>query len=302
MKDHNREQGTGNREQNGCSLFPVPCSLFALLLASAAMPCAAQERQGPTLRLGGVLPGGVRTSATTNWGAYDFNVANLTAKDRQARVLLQFVDQPHVQYGREVWVPAHSTLSTWMLVGPANPTPGRVSCDIQTLLYDRSEGQTRLLLPPGEEQVRSRGILYREREPFTAIMLDDDVPESFIFGQVPQPDSKAEEASRLTRAFRLARNLSEFVQRISPGPVPPVSEAFEGIDHFILASARIAQDPAGMRALRHWLQRGGKVWVMLDLVEPEILAPLLGDALDFQVVDRVALTSFTVQVHPPGAR
>jgi hypothetical protein len=278
------------------------CLLVSLSLALLSCPTAsAQDRQEEPLRLGGVLPGGVRSSATTSWGAYDFNVANLSDTDRQARVLVMFDDRPDVQYGRDVWVPAHSTLSTWMLVGPAPvPPPGRLYCDIKTQLHDRSEGKDRLLLPPGEERMRSRGILCREREPFTAIMLDDAVPEPFVFGQVPQPDSKAEEAIRLARGFRLAHNLSELVPQIAPGPLPPLAEAFDGIDHFVLASGRIAQDPLGMRALRHWLQGGGRVWVMLDLVEPEVLAPLLGDALDFQVVDRVGLTSFVLQTHPMG--
>src|SRR5262249_31459584 len=73
------------------------------------------------------------------------------------------------------------------------------------------------------------------------------------------------------------------------------AEGFDGIDHFVIASRRLADDPAGLRALRQWLERGGKVWVMLDLVDPEVIAPLLGDAFDFQVVDRVGLTNFAIQ-------
>ena len=41
---------------------------------------------------------------------------------------------------------------------------------------------------------------------------------------------------------------------------------------------------------------------MLDRVEPEVVAPLLGEALGFQVVDRIGLTSFQVETNPdrPG--
>src|SRR4029077_7440226 len=53
---------------------------------------------------------------------------------------------------------------------------------------------------------------------------------------------------------------------------------------------------------RRWLERGGTVWVMLDLVEPEAIAPLLGDAFDFQVVDRVTLTSSTLVTDLAGQR
>ena len=71
---------------------------------------------------------------------------------------------------------------------------------------------------------------------------------------------------------------------------PPLPEAFDGIDHLVLASNRLADDPVGVRAVRQWLMRGGRLWVLLDRVDPDVLAPLLGDALDFQVVDRVSLT------------
>ena len=156
-------------------------------------------------------------------------------------------------------------------------------------------GKNHTVLPTTEERIRSRGILYRRPEPSTSILLDEDDPlKVSVPGELPQPDSRSEEAVRLVRVFRQTRTLSASVQRINPGLLPPTAEAFDGLDHFVLASGRLAQDPVGMSALRHWLQQGGKVWVMLDFVEPEVLAPLLGDALDFQVVDRVGLTSFRI--------
>jgi hypothetical protein len=75
--------------------------------------------------------------------------------------------------------------------------------------------------------------------------------------------------------------------------------AFDGIDHLVLASNRLIGDPAGMRALRHWLEQGGQVWVMLDRVEPEAVTALLGEALDFDVVGRVSLTDFRIQETAP---
>jgi hypothetical protein len=66
----------------------------------------------------------------------------------------------------------------------------------------------------------------------------------------------------------------------------------------VLGSDRLADDVAGRRALREWLQRGGSLWVMLDLVRQETVATLLGDTLDLQVVDRVSLTRFQIRSGP----
>lgn len=269
----------------------------------ALLPCPAapaQERAVAPLRLGGVVPGSLRTSATESWGLYDFNLTNLSDEDQSARVLAFFPQRPDVQYGRDVWIPAHSALSSWMLLGPAAPSQSENVCDLQMLLYDRSDGKERLLLPPGEERIRSRGVLFRRRDPFTVILLDEGVPPEEDLGQLPQPESRDEESLRLALGFRLARTLSDYVPKVNPGFLPPMTEAFDGIDHFILASNRIARDPAGMKALRHWLEQGGKVWVMLDRVEADAIAPLLGDALDFQIVDRVGLTSFRVRHSAAG--
>ncbi len=277
--------------------------IVALALVLFSWPAvSAQQREAPSLVLGGVVPGGVRASATESWGMYDFSVTNRTDQDRLARVLVFFPERPDVQYGRDVWVPARSTQSSWLLVGPAPQLNSGVSSSIQMLLYDRTDGKDHWVPPPTEERIRSRGVLYRHREPSTVLYLDEEVLSEVPFGQLPQPESPDDEALRLAVGFRLTRSLSEYVPRVDARLLPPVDEAFDGIDHFILASNRIAGDPGGMQALRHWLERGGKVWVMLDRVEPDVLGPLLGDALDFQVVDRVGLTSFQVQQHSLGER
>src|SRR5690606_25294868 len=63
----------------------------------------------------------------------------------------------------------------------------------------------------------------------------------------------------------------------------------------VIGSNRVADDPVSLRATRRWLMGGGTAWVLLDRVEIESVAPLLGDALDFDVVDRLSLTSFRVE-------
>jgi hypothetical protein len=285
-----------------CRSF-APWFWFAtvIVLLLGCSPVRAQQAPPPATRLEGVLPGGGRTSVTESWGTFDLRLSNWSDTDRLARVVVFYDGQTDKQYGRDVWVPARSTLLTWMLVGPAAPQILTKSREIQILFYDRSEGKDHLVLPHTEERIRGRGVLYRKREPFTAILLDEEPPEKSPFGRLPEPDSAADEAYRLARTFRAARGLSAHVQILNPGPLPPTAETFDGVDHFLLASDRMARDLAGSEALRHWLQQGGKLWVMLDLVAPELVAPLLGDALDFQVVDRVSLTDFELRSQADGA-
>jgi hypothetical protein len=270
------------------------------LAGASVQPLAAQDFEPPPMRLDGVQPGGVRRSATESWGSFDFQVTNISDLDRHARVVMFYEREPDVQYGRELWIPANSVMRTWMLTGPASQQESGVLRDIQMLLYDSTGGQDLLMLPRTEERIRTRGVVYRKREPTTAILLDDRPVEPPSFGRLPPPESIADEAVNLVRTVRSAAKLSAFVTEITSSQLPPNPEAFDGIDHFVLASRRILDDPSGLQALRRWTAQGGKLWVMLDLVGPDVVTPFLGDALDFQIADRISLTSFRVSAPNTG--
>jgi hypothetical protein len=287
--------GTAKCRSSVLCLLPSVLCLFA-------GPAAAQERGPQALRLDRLVPAGARSTATESWGAYDVGLTNLSDADRRARVLLSYDGQPDVQYGRDLWVPARSTLLTWALVGPAPADGPQTFRDVTVWLYDRRGGADVLQLPPGEERVRSRGEPYLKREPFTAVYSDDYAPDTGPPGRLPRPEPGRDEVERLARVFRHASDLSEYVHVVHPGPLPPAAEAFDGVDHFVLGSGRLAVDPAGLQALRRWLGRGGRLWVLLDQVGPEVLAPLLGDAFDFAVVDRVSLTDFKIEPRAAGPR
>jgi hypothetical protein len=252
-------------------------------------------QETPPLRLAGVVPGGIRTSVTESWGTFEFELTNLSDTDRHARVLVSYQGYPDVRYGRDVWAPANSILSSWLLVGPAADQPLKSARDIDVLLFDRTDGEDRLVLPRNDERLSWRKALYRPREPFTAIMLDEEDPEEAVLGRLPQPDRWSDEAVRLARTVRAANTFSQLVNTVHPGSLPAVAEAYDGVDQFIIASSRIARDPSGLQALRAWTEKGGRLWVMLDKVDPEMIAPLLGDALDFQVVDRTGLSSTRIE-------
>ena len=264
---------------------------------AALSPAAPAQDAKPPLVFGGVTPGGVRASATESWGAFDVSLSNRTDVERTARVLVFFDGRPEVQYGRDVWLPPHSTVSTWMLGGPAGMKAPANGTAIRWLLYDRTGGADRPILAGGDERVPSKPVLYRVAEPSTSILLNYASYPAVPFGQLPQPEPADDEAYRFAQVFRQAAGLpdADRVSRIPPGPLPPAEEAFDGTDHIIVACDRLADDAAGVRAMRHWLEQGGRVWVMLDRVRPETVAALLGDALDFEVVDHVGLTSIRIE-------
>src|SRR5262249_5896519 len=159
---------------------------------------------------------------------------------RDARLVVFFADRPDVQYGRDVRVPGRSLLSTDMLLGPApdQPVVPR-SRDLQLLLFDRTGGQERLLLPPGEQLVRSHTLPSRRPVPLTCLLLDlpRGAAESDAFDQ---PDSVASQVLRLVRLFREMRSLSGHVEVVRDRFLPGAAEALDGVDHVVLAGRRLA--------------------------------------------------------------
>ena len=101
----------------------------------------------------------------------------------RCRVLSQ---KPDVQFVRDLFVPARSSRASWITVSPASEQSHRLHRDMNILLYDRTDGQDRLVTTTTGERMRNRGIFYRVREPTTAILIDEsEMPEGFDKTEAP---------------------------------------------------------------------------------------------------------------------
>src|SRR4029078_2404758 len=79
-----------------------------------ALPGAGQEAG---VRLDGLTPAGGRTPVPAAWGPLQFGVTNLDPHPHELRVLVFYPEQPDVQYGRDVWVPGGSRVTSWLTRG-----------------------------------------------------------------------------------------------------------------------------------------------------------------------------------------
>src|SRR5262245_37849861 len=81
-----------------------------------ATPAAGQDGG---VRLDGLTPTGGRTSVTEAWGTLKFTITNADPTPHDLSVVVFYPEHPEVQYGRDVWVPAHSQITGSVAVGPA---------------------------------------------------------------------------------------------------------------------------------------------------------------------------------------
>jgi hypothetical protein len=262
--------------------------LIALTLLVIFLPAASAQDDSRLLRLEGLLPGGGRDTVTEAWSTLGFSIENRGETYREARVIVYYPDRRDLQFGRDVWIPARSRITSWLPIGPAPDLPSELRRDFHYRLLDRTGGALRPLSSTDPAKIPSRAVPYRKREPTTAILMD-----AVEGGTDPlaSSSSQASEAVLLARTFRHARGLSERVSVILDRELPPTPEALDGIDHLILTGNSLAADSAGRQAIRYWVLQGGVLWVMLDRVEPDVIAPILGDGQRFEIVDRTSLTT-----------
>ena len=266
----------------------------ALVILTCTPVAYSQQAAPPPYRLGGLQPSGPRLSLTESWGTLRFDLTNLTDTAHDARVVVFYPERPDLRFGREAWLPAHSRLTSWMTVGPA-VSEGKQSTnrDLKYQLYKRTDGEFREFLPDSNERLRARANIFVKREPTTCIVTDDIAGDATA-PERPDLSHPPFAAVQFARVFRLARGLSETVTAVQDRFLPPTPDAYDGTDHVILAGNRIAEDMIGLQAIRHWVQRGGTLWVMLDRVDPVSVTTILGDDCGFEVVDRTSLTSVSL--------
>src|SRR5262249_59704961 len=233
---------------SGAAMNRSHAGLSALLVLASWATAAAQGPDTPHC-LKSLGPAGVRSHLTESWGVLGFALSNPTAEDMEARVLTFYAGVPDRQYGRDVWVPAKATLWSWSCIGPPPGPPNRNVVELKSLLYDRTGGREHLLRSPEGQPLHSDLVRFHRREPDTALMLDVDITDGSQAPLSPQDEARANDVRDLVRVFRHHRNLSERINSVKQRLLPPVPEALDGIDHFVLGSDRIVDDVAGLRAL-----------------------------------------------------
>ena len=236
---------------------------------------------------------GIRKYRFDRWGTIDVTVANPNERDAELLIVTLF-DKRAEQSARRIWVPGGAKRSTWCpILLPGDPeaeipvgTTRRKSADridLQALVIDET-GNEDELLPSGLGEKHHHVMLQVDRSPrFTATI------SKFAEGA---SDKAVDEVIAVAR---IALGHDRLLPELQGMFLPSHELALERIDQLVLSSDRIARDVAAIAALRKWVHAGGKLWIMLEQLEPATVEMLLGDSLDIEVVDRVSLMQVKIE-------
>jgi hypothetical protein len=259
--------------------LPGLTALAVCLLAGAA---EAGESQRPSYHVLDAAAG-IRRYVPGRWGMVGVGVLNPGERPVEVLSSMSFQGRPDLQYARVFWVPARARRMSWqpVLTPPAVPLDA-TRLTTRCLLTDLSDGS---LIKSPVGQIFHEGMLpLTQQRPVTGVISEGDGLE--------EGDAIA--------AARMSAQMEPLVPEVGSSTLPPSMELLEGLDQLVLCSNRLASDPAGWTAVRRWLHGGGRLWIMLDRVDPATLSVLLGDRFRCEVVDRVGLTRVSIRRFPPA--
>ena len=259
----------------------------ALLLCPWSV-CWAQANSGQ-VRIS-VFRTGVNLYDRGEWAVVGVRGVNSGETDATATVLLYFENDTQTQYKRRFWIPARTTRITWMPVRTPRVDMRRKSIEVRTLNIVETDGEestlqrgtdpslfTMSLLPLSNLKTQTAGV-HQRRDPLN-----------------PTAETWAEDVVDLVTLMRQSAEAEQ--NQINLGDVffPPYAHSYDGLDNLVISDSRWLNDSAAPTAFRSWVHRGGKVWVMLNLVGQQTLEALLGSDNCCQIVDRVELNDFTLE-------
>ncbi|MSR58679.1 MAG: hypothetical protein EXS05_13670 [Planctomycetaceae bacterium] len=240
--------------------------------------------------IGLVSPGGTYAYVPERWGTLHVQLTNPTDRPLELMAATYFDGEPTLQYGRRAWVPARSRLETWHPVRlPKVASDGGKRYNFHTLVMDASQSQEVLLRS-------NSGYLQHDG---TLRATDTQVVTGIIDGLYEANAPEADAASELVVAVRSGEQLDRYITSLGDRIFTPGEESLDTLDNLVIVHDRVLHDGAGLSAIRRWLYGGGRLWIMLDLVNPRVLEMLLGDEFKCELVDRVGLT--TVAIESAGA-
>jgi hypothetical protein len=243
---------------------------------------------------------GVSPYQSNTWGIVNVGMMNPTNRDVRILVSTSVGNVKTNQYGREFWVPANSRRISWHSIFiPEDKSGSANSVAVDSIVSERVGGRERVL-KTSTGAIAHDGVLSYSgiNSPTTVIV---DMPEPKDGFQVPL-DGETVTALNAVGACQFSIQRRRATLEMSQTFLPPVTTAWDGTKHIVLVGDSLADDSAAMTAVRRWLMDGGRMWIMLDLVQQDTVERLLGDGCPYREVDRVGLTTLQVKASKGSSR
>ena len=280
---------------------------FAVLMSDATKDCAlGQEQSGnqvtsvpePTVT---VANAGASRHVAGRWSTLSVNGLNKTSQDAEEMSVVTVGTTSKLQYGRRLWVPAGSKRQSWLAIQIPESAETSMSNGSQVPeMY--TELTTMQLKETGDgEEFKSNAVGMPKGK--RRLLLSS---EAYRTGTLISPRKNSLQAEYDAGVImRTLYEISDSQQAgaqdlgmvdLNRGFIPPTPRPLDALDQLVIANDAVLDDTVGVRRIRSWLNRGGRLWVMVDQISASSARKLLGDAMCYSVVDDVELNDYEICV------
>lgn len=243
-----------------------------MVLTCSANAQSRDNDNSPAIDSGAVATG-VTFARPGEWTQLRNIVRNPTDADVTLTVTNTLGKAANVQFGTTLWLPANSrrVVDIPARVMDHEDVKPRSGLPIQTLLLSPSAGG-------GEKSWLSRQI--------GQVLVEGNSLNISILGQ------SDDQTFDLVSKVRVDVEGEKGVRSIRSEVAPFTVEAWDPLSAVVIAHTPDL-DARQMHAFRSWILGGGRVWLMLEDVDPLFISQLLGDMWDVTLVDKTRLSRVT---------
>lgn len=251
----------------------------------------AQEEESSSRRVNvSASPGGTQRFSRGDWTVLSVSGRNLTDSDREEVMSVYMGEDSSRQFAKQFWLPAGATRQSFLPVWVPESPLTEQQMSLSSMRLDESSGSEQITQDYIGMSVSNRSVMLTDQEVNTGLLMDRRPPDAS--GAIPEDTETLYAAIYAGRDSVVESPLGVGLITFNGNFLPPTPRALDELDQFILASDRIVADTAGLAQIRSWLRDGGRLWIMLDRTSESVVRALLGDEVDFTVVDRLELTDY----------
>lgn len=238
--------------------------------------------QGLRAQLG---PGGPYRVERGKWALVKGEFANTGDKDVEILAVVMPHGAAGMQYGRRLVIPAHCARSSqWPVKVPNDPVK---VFEFDYLVFEDPEDESSIKRVEGDTVNRSFSIanpeaLNGQLVGFRGVLTS---------GHESARDSEALDV--LTGVLREEAGYAAMGVSFSADQLDGYPESLESLEQLLITSQTLHHFPEACDAIRVWMQRGGKAWILLDQCGVQVAQALLGESLPLTYIDETSSNAVT---------